>query len=95
MVALVLVLKVLSIVCFSLQFLLVALIVAELVLNVVSSSSEYNNRCDLNAQASIYASRSEKGDAVADHVGTEEGGGVDHELVGMPEAIDCADNACD
>ena len=95
MIALVLVLKVLSIVCFSLQFLLVALIVAELVLNVVSSGSEYNNGCDLNAQASIYASRSEKGDAVADHVGTEEGGGVDHELVGMPEAIDCANNACD
>jgi hypothetical protein len=92
---LVFVFKELSVVGSSLQSLFVALIVAEFVLNVVSSSSEDDNASDLNAQASVWANRSECGDGLADHVCTEEGGGIDHNLVGMPEAIDSADNCSD
>ena len=87
--------KKLSMACSSLHSLLVALLVAECMLNAVSSGSEYNNASDLNAQASICTCRSEYSDGVADHVCTEEGSGVDHEVVCVMEAIESADNACD
>ena len=87
--------KELSMIGSGLHSLFVALIVAEFVLNVVSSGSEDNNAADLNAQASVCTSRSECSDGLADHVCTEEGSGVDHELVGVMVAIDGADNACD
>jgi hypothetical protein len=53
---LVFVFKELSMVGSSLHSLLVALLVAEFVLNVVSSGSEDNNASDLNAQASVCTS---------------------------------------
>ena len=48
--------KELSVVGSSLHSLFVALIVAEFVLNVMSSTSEDNNASDLNAQASVCTS---------------------------------------
>ena len=60
--------KELSMIGSSLHSLLVALLVAEFVLNVVSSGSEHDDASDLNAQGSICTCRSECSDGLADHV---------------------------
>ena len=92
---LVLVLKELSVVGSSLHSLLVALLVAELVLHVVSSEAEHDDAADLNGDVAEGTGgvSSEESDGGGDHVGAEEGGGVDHELVCVVVPVVAADDS--
>ncbi len=63
----------------------VMLLESKLVLNKMSGISEDNDAADLNSEVAPDAGSvsSEEGDGGGDHVGTEECGGVDHELLGV------------
>ena len=76
-------------------FLLVALLVSEFVLHLVASETEHDDACDLNADVPIGTGSvsSEESDGGGDHVGAEEGGGVDHELVCVVVPVVAADDS--
>lgn len=90
----VLVLKELAVVGSSVHSLFVALLVAELVLHVVAGEAEHDDAADLDGDVAVLTGgvSSEEGDGSGDHVGAEEGGGVDHELVCVVVAVVSEDN---
>ena len=66
-------------------------------LNVMSNVTEEKNACNLDAKVSIGSSciLSEKSDGSGDHVATEEGSGLGHELFGVLVAVSGANNGSD
>ena len=78
----------------SVHSLLVALLVAELVLHVVAGEAEHDDAADLNGDVAEGTGgvSSEESDGGGDHVGAEEGGGVDHELVRVVVPVVAADD---
>ncbi len=73
---------------------LVELLEAHFLLSVVTSGAEDDDAGNLDANVSVEASSvsSEESDGGGDHVGTEEGGGVDEELLGVVEAVETEDH---
>ena len=69
----------------------------KLMLNVISNVTEENDACNLDAKVSIGSSCicSEQSDGSGDHVATEEGSGLGHELVGVLVAVMGANNGSD
>ena len=75
----------------------VSLLEAELVLNVMTSISEDNDASGLDTEVSedTKGISSEEGDGGCDHVSTEEGSGVNHELLGVSGSVPGKDNGSD
>ena len=69
----------------------------KLMLNVSSNETEEKDACNLDAKVSIGSSCicSEQSDGSGDHVATEEGSGLGHELVGVLVAVMGANNGSD
>ncbi len=90
----VLVLKELAVVGSSVHSLFVALLVSEFHLCVVTGETEDDNAANLDGDVAVLTGgvSSEEGDGGGDHVGAEEGGGVDHELVCVVVAVVAKDN---
>ena len=78
----------------SVHSLLVALLVAELVLDVMAGEAEHDDAADLNGDVAEGTGgvSSEESDGGGDHVGAEDGSGVDHELVRVVVPVVAADD---
>jgi len=94
LVQLVLALQEMSVVGNFLSMTLVVLLEAHFLLSVVTSGAEDDDAGSLDANISVEASNviSEESDRGGDHVGTEKGGGVDEELLGVVEAVETEDH---
>lgn len=81
---------------FSMMFVML-FIELKLVLDVISNDTEEKDACNLDAKVSIGSSCicSEQSDGSGDHVATEEGSGLGHELVGVLVAVMGANNGSD
>lgn len=75
----------------------VQFLIAHVLLEVVTGTSEDDDAGDLDADVAPHASgvSSEEGDGGGDHVCTEEGGGVHHELVCVVVSVPGEDNRAD
>lgn len=75
----------------------VQFLISHVLLEVVTGTAEDDDAADLDADVAPHASgvSSEESDGGGDHVGTEEGGGVDHELVCVVETVPGEDDRAD